>query len=408
MRDDQIVIVGGGHAAAALCAALSEAGQGHRVHLVSEEPELPYHRPPLSKNFLKNLDEPIAPHKAAAWYAEQGIQTHLNDPAALVDRDARKVMLRSGEALAYQHLILATGTRARTLDALPLSLTNVHVLRHAAHARNLRTRLSQMVTRGKQLTVLGGGFIGLEIAASARQLGLEVTVLEVAPRLLGRSVSAQLSEHVLAHHLSMGTKVQIGVRIDGYEVLEDQLRSMQVNDNRVVIDELILGIGAIPETRLANECGLTVDNGIVVDACMCTSDPAVLAMGDCAAFPMRDGERIRLESVQNANDQARTAAAKILGREEPYVSTPWFWSEQGPMRLQMAGILPPSFETVRRSGATANNFTLFHMVGDKLLCAESVNAPMDHMMSRKLIEGRLTLNSAALADHAIPLKSLLA
>jgi 3-phenylpropionate/trans-cinnamate dioxygenase ferredoxin reductase subunit len=264
-----------------------------------------------------------------------------------------------------------------------------------------------MMATGRQLTVLGGGFIGLEIAASARQLGLEVTVLEVGARLLGRSVSAQLAEHVLAHHLSMGTRLQIGVNIEGYEVRENHLHSMQVNDNCMVVEELILGIGAVPETRLASQCGLTVDNGIVVDACMRTSDPAVLAIGDCAAFPTTDGARIRLESVQNANDQARTAAAKILGREEPYVSTPWFWSEQGPMRLQMAGILPTSFETVRRCGTTGSSFTLFHMVDDQLFCAESVNAPMDHMLSRRLIEGRLSLNSATLADHSIPLKSLI-
>jgi 3-phenylpropionate/trans-cinnamate dioxygenase ferredoxin reductase subunit len=408
MSTDQIVIVGGGHAAAALCAALSEAGQTHRVHLVCEEPELPYHRPPLSKSFLKKFDETIAPHKSAAWYTEQGILTHLSDPAVLIDREARKVLLRSGVALSYQHLVLATGTRARTLDALPPSLTNVHVLRNAAHAGSLRTRLSEMVASSRHLTVLGGGFIGLEIAASARQLGLEVTVLEVAPRLLGRSVSAQLAEHVLAHHLSMGTMMQIGAHIEGYEVLGDQLRSMRVNGNQIIIDEMILGIGAIPETRLASDCGLSVDNGIVVDACMRTSDPAVLAIGDCVAFPAVDGARIRLESVQNANDQARTAAITLLGREEPYLTIPWFWSEQGPMRLQMAGLLPPSFETVRRPGANASSFTLFHMVSDKLLCAESVNAPVDHMMSRKLIETRVTLNSATLADHSIPLKSLLA
>lgn len=407
MSTDPIVIVGGGHAAAALCAALSEAGQGHRVHLVSEEQELPYHRPPLSKNFLKKLDETIALHKAAAWYAEQGIQTHLSNAVVRIDRESQKAVLHSGLALSYQHLVLATGTRARTLDALPPFLTNVHVLRNAEHARSLRIRLSEMLAAGRHLTVLGGGFIGLEVAASVRQLGLGVTVLEVAPRLLGRSVSVQLAEHVLAHHLSMGTKMQIGAHIEGYEVLENQLRSIQVNSDRMVIDELILGIGAIPETRLASDCGLTVDNGIVVDACMRTSDPAVLAIGDCVTFSRADGARVRLESVQNANDQARTAAATLLGREEPYVSIPWFWSEQGAMRLQMAGHLPPSFETVRRSGANASSFTLFHMVGDKLLCAESANAPLDQMMSRKLIEARVTLNPANLADHLIPLKSFL-
>lgn len=406
MSTDLIVIVGGGHAAAALCAALSEAGQTHRVHLVCEEPELPYHRPPLSKNFLKKLDEAITPHKASTWYVEQGIQIHLCDPAVFIDRKARIVMLGSGVALAYQHLVIATGTRARTLDALPPSLSNVHLLRNAAHARSLRARLSEMVSDGRGLTVLGGGFIGLEIAASARQLGLEVTVLEVAPRLLGRSVSAKMAEHVLEHHISMGTTIQIGVQIDGYELLENQLRSMQVNGNRMVVDEMLLGIGAFPETQLASDCGLSVDNGIVVDAYMRTSDPAILAIGDCVAFSTADGGRIRLESVQNANDQARTATATLLGQEKPDVSVPWFWSEQGPMRLQMAGLLPPSFETVRRSGANASCFTLFHMVGDKLLCAESVNAPLDHMMSRKLIEKRMPINPSTLADPSIPLKSL--
>jgi 3-phenylpropionate/trans-cinnamate dioxygenase ferredoxin reductase subunit len=330
----------------------------------------------------------------------------LNDPAVFIDREAQNVMLRSGVALAYQHLVIATGTRARTLHALPLSLSNVHLLRNAAHARSLRTRLSEMVSAGRGLTVLGGGFIGLEIAASARQLGLEVTVLEVAPRLLGRSVSAQMAEHVLEHHIGMGTTIQIGVQIEGYELIENQLRSMQVNGDRMAVDEMLLGIGAFPETQLASECGLSVDNGIVVDAYMRTSDPAILAIGDCVAFSTADGGRIRLESVQNANDQARTATATLLGQEEPYVSVPWFWSEQGPMRLQMAGLFPPSFETIRRSGANASSFSLFHLVGDKLLCAESVNAPLDHMMSRKLIEKRMPLNPSTLADPSIPLKSL--
>lgn len=408
MSTDQIVIAGGGHAAAALCVGLAEAGQGGRVHLVSAENELPYQRPPLSKSFLKNADETFAPHKAAAWYAEQGIQVHLSDPVDSIDRKVRQVLLRSGTVLAYQHLVLATGTRARTLDALPPGLSNVHVLRDAEHARSLRTRLGETVAAGRRFTVLGGGFIGLELAASARQLGLEVTVLEVTPRLLGRSVSASLSEHVLAHHRSMGTEVQIGVRIEGFELQEDRLLSMQVNGNRVAVDELVLGIGAVPETRLAADCGLAVDNGIVVDACMRTSDPAVLAIGDCAAFPTTGGARIRLESVQNANDQARTAAATLLGRDEPYRSLPWFWSEQGPMRLQMAGLLPTSQETIRRAGASASSFTLFHLHEGRLLCAESVNAPLDHMMSRKLIEAGGLVNAASLADPSVPLKSLLA
>lgn len=407
MNTDQIVIVGGGHAAAALCACLAEAGQARRVHLVSAESELPYQRPPLSKSFLKKADETIAPHKAAAWYAEQGIQVHLSDPVVSIDRKALRVLLRSGTQLDYQYLVLATGTRARTLDALPPGLSNVHLLRDAENARILRTRLAEMIDRGQRLTVLGGGFIGLELAASARQLGLDVTVLEVAPRLLGRSVSASLGEHVLAHHRGMGTEVQIGVCVEDFELHDARLVSMQVNGNRVAVDALVLGIGAVPETRLAADCGLAVDSGIVVDACMRTSDMAILAIGDCAAFPTTDGTRIRLESVQNANDQARTATATLLGREEPYKSLPWFWSEQGPMRLQMAGLLPTSSATIQRAGANASSFTIFHVVNGRLLCAESVNAPLDHMISRKLIEAGVGMNAASLADPSIPLKSLL-
>lgn len=247
MSADQIVIVGGGHAAAALCAALADAGQGGRVHLVSAENELPYQRPPLSKSFLKRAEEVLAQHKAAEWYAEQGIQIHLGDPVVQIERDARRVLLRSGATLAYQNLVLATGTRARTLDALAPDLRNVHVLRDATNARSLRARLGEMISEGRRLTVLGGGFIGLELAASARQIGLEVNVLEVAPRLLGRSVSALLAEHVLAHHRGMGTAVQIGVNIEGFELHGDRLVSMQVNGDRVAVDELVLGIGLCPK-----------------------------------------------------------------------------------------------------------------------------------------------------------------
>jgi 3-phenylpropionate/trans-cinnamate dioxygenase ferredoxin reductase subunit len=407
MSAGPIVIVGGGHAAAALCAALAEAGQGARVHLASAEAELPYQRPPLSKSFLKKADETIAPHKAASWYAEQGIQTHLGDPVVAVDREAQRVSLRSGTSLNYEKLVLATGTRARTLEALAPDLVNVHVLRDAAHARRLRTRLGEMVAAGQSLTVLGGGFIGLELAASARQLGLAVTVLEVAPRLLGRSVSEALAGHVLAHHEGMGTLVKTGAVIECFEFQDGRLVAMQVDGHRMSVDDLVLGIGAVPDTGLASACGLGVANGVLVDACLRTSDASVLAIGDCAAFPTANGDRIRLESVQNANDQARTAAATLQGREEPYRALPWFWSEQGALRLQMAGLLPPAAQTVKRPGASPGSFTLFHLQDGQLLCAESANAPMDHIMSRKLMEAGVAVSAEALGDPSVPLKSWL-
>ena len=397
---EAIVIIGGGHAGAQLCASLVEAGQGGCVHLVCEEAVLPYQRPPLSKAFLKKADEALQAHRAEAWYAEAGITLHRADPAVAIDRAAKRVRLHSGIELGYGQLVLATGTRARRLADLPAGLSNVVMLRSAEDAYALRGHLPVM----KRLTVLGGGFIGLEIAATARGLGIEVEVLEGMPRLLARSVSPELAAHVQAHHAAAGTRLRLGVRVDGFEVDGDQLASLQVDGIRQPVEWLVLGIGAVPEDTLAREAGLAVDNGIVVDAHLRTSDPLILAVGDCANFPEHgSGRRLRLESVQNAGDQARTAVATLLGREEPYRALPWFWSEQGLLRLQMAGLMPADGVRHRRPGANQNSFSIFHYAGERLACVESVNAPMDHMMSRKLLE---TGRSPAPADVCDPAKAL--
>jgi 3-phenylpropionate/trans-cinnamate dioxygenase ferredoxin reductase subunit len=401
---DPIVIVGGGHAAAALCAALAEAGQGARVTLVSAESELPYQRPPLSKAYLKSPEATAQAHRPAAWYEASGIRVRLGDAAVQLDRGAKTLRLASGTVLPYARLVLATGTRARRLPLLPAELDNVAVLRSAADALALRTRLGS----ARALTVIGGGFIGLEVAATARALGLEVEVIEAAPRLLMRSVSAELSQHVLEQHRASGIRVRLGATLGGAETEGGRLVALTVDGERHAVDLALLGIGAEPETALAEAAGLAVDNGILVDAQLHTADPAILAIGDCARFPHAgSGQALRLESVQNANDQARTAAASLLGAPAAYAAVPWFWSEQGAMRLQMVGLLSPDATTVRRPGAHAASFTLFHFVGDRLVCAESVNAPMDHLMARKLIEGDRHPAPAQLADPAVALKSLL-
>jgi 3-phenylpropionate/trans-cinnamate dioxygenase ferredoxin reductase subunit len=404
MNHGPIVIVGGGHAGAQLCGALGPEGQGARVHLVCAEPELPYQRPPLSKSFLKNAQEALQPHRAEDWYAQAGITLHRADAAVAIDRERHRVRLQSGRELPFESLVLATGSRARTLPALPAGLANVLTLRSAADAAVLRARLAE----SPRLTVLGGGFIGLEIAATARVLGLEVEVLESAPRLLSRSLSAELAAHVLEVHTGSGMRLRLGVPVDGFELEGDRLVALQVDGVREPVDLLVMGIGALPETTLAQQAGLAVDNGIVVDAHLRTSDPAILAIGDCSNFPAAsDGRRLRLESVQNAGDQARTAAATLLGRAEPYRALPWFWSEQGPLRLQMAGLMPPGGTRHRRSGASAGSFSVLHYEGDRLVCVESVNAPMDHMMARKLLEAGKHPTPAQACDPATPLKSLL-
>ncbi len=407
-----IVIIGGGHAGAQLCGALVEAGLGPEVHLVCAEPLLPYHRPPLSKAFLKSESEGPQAHRGDAWYANAGITLHLDDPALAIDRAARTVRLRSGTTLAYGQLVLATGARARRLAALPPGLANVAELRHLADATALRARLGQ----AKALTVLGGGFIGLEVAATARALGLAVQVIEAQPRLLSRSVSAELAAHILATHQAAGIEFHLNARLVALDHDGQRLQAIEVDGRRWPVDLLLLGIGAEPDHGLAADAGLALDNGIVVDAAMRTSDPAILAIGDVAQFPAApawapEGSRLRLESVQNANDQARTAAATLQGQAATYAALPWFWSEQGAMRLQMAGLMPAAAEAGvarhRRPGATPASFSILHYRGERLVCVESVNAPMDHMTSRKLMEGGRHPAPAVACDPVVALKSLL-
>ena len=398
---EPIVIVGGGHAGAALCGARAAAGLGAHTHLVCAEHELPYQRPPLSKAFLKDPAEAVQLHRNEAWYAEAGITLHRADPATAIDRAARTLTLRSGAALPYAWLVLATGAAARTLPALPASLANVAVLRNAADA----VRLRSLLHAARRVTVLGGGFIGLEIAATAALMGKSVTVLEAAPRLLQRSVSPELAEHVLNGHRAVGTDVRLGVRVDDFVVEGDRLVALSVDGRRELVDLLVLGIGAAPETRLAQAAGLRCENGVEVDAWLRTSDPAILAIGDCASFPEHGtARRLRLESVQNANDQARKALTTMQGHPEPYRAVPWFWSEQGSMRLQMAGLLPPDGQRVRRPGPTPASFSLLHYAGGRLACVESVNAPLDHMAARKLLEAGRSPAPQIAADPAVPLK----
>ena len=300
--------------------------------------------------------------------------------------------------------MLATGARARTLPGLAAGLVNVATLRSAADAAALRTRLAGV----DSVTVLGGGFIGLEVAATARGLGKQVTVLEGLPRLLARSLSAETAAHVLAAHRATGIDMRLAVSVDGFETEGDRLVALHVDGVRTPVELLVLGIGATPDTALAQAAGLAVDNGIVVDAHLRTSDPAILAIGDCANFPQHGGDRrLRLESVQNATDQARTAAATLLGRDEPYKALPWFWSDQGALRLQMTGLVPADGTRHRRPGANEGSFSILHYAGDRFVCIESVNAPMDHVMGRKLLEAGKHPAPDVACNPATPLKSLL-
>ena len=404
MHSQSIVIVGGGHAGAQLCAALVALGQGACVHLVCEEDEVPYQRPPLSKSFIKSPDEALQTLRSAQWYSSAGITVHRADPAVAIDRTNQVLQLRSGALLEYAHLVLATGVRARRLLHLPEGLGNVAVLRTAADALSVRALLDGPGS----FTVVGGGFIGLEVAATACALGKRVQVFESAPRLLMRSVSPELAQHVLQVHRNNGMDVRVGVAVGGFECVWGQLAALEVDGERHPVDALLLGIGAVPEHGLASDAGLVCENGIVVDEYMRTSDPAILAIGDCVCFPEpTTGKRLRLESVQNANDQARTAAATLTGQPQAHGAAPWFWSEQGGMRLQIAGLMPPDSVRHLRHGTVAGSFSVLHYAQAGLTCVESVNAPGDHIAARKLLEGRNSPEPALACDPARPLKSFL-
>ena len=263
---EQIVVIGGGHAAAQLCAGLVEAGIGPRVHLVCEEPLLPYQRPPLSKTFLKNSQEATQVHKAENWYQQAGITVHLGDPAVRIDRENRRVHLRSGAELAWTRLVLATGTRARAMPGWPAGLANVMPLRIAEHATRLRAQLAD----APSVTVIGGGFIGLEVAATAAALGKSVTVIESAPRLMGRAVSPMLSEFVLGVHRANGMDIRLASRIDEarFDTGPDRLAALSVDGRPVAVDLVVMGIGAVPETTLAEAAGLECADGVLVDSAM--------------------------------------------------------------------------------------------------------------------------------------------
>jgi 3-phenylpropionate/trans-cinnamate dioxygenase ferredoxin reductase subunit len=405
VQGEAIVIVGGGHSAAALCSGLAAAGRGAQVHLVCEEAELPYQRPPLSKSFLKAAQEALQPLRSEAWYAEAGITVHRADPGVAIDRQRRILRLRSMRELAYAQLVLATGAWARSVAqgaANIAGLDNVALLRGAADAARLRGQLQE----AQHVTVLGGGFIGLEVAATARALGRRVTVLESASRLLQRSVSAELALHVLQTHRESGIDLRLGVAAGEFVIEGGRLVSLTVEGKSEAVDLLVCAIGAAPEQALALAAGLECDNGVVVDACQRSSDPGILAIGDCANFPWHgSGRRMRLESVQNANDQARTALATLLGRDEPYRALPWFWSEQGAMRLQMAGLMPANGVRHLRAGPSRASFSILHYAGEQLQCVESVNAPLDHMAARKLLEAAASPAPALACDPAVPLKA---
>lgn len=400
----KIVVVGGGHAAAQFCASVLESKEQVQMALLTEEGYLPYQRPPLSKTFIKDESPQPAWLRPASFYADNKIDIHVNSRVTAIDRDAKTVTVNSGDTFSYDMLVLATGMRARTLDLFDTQrYSNVLTLRNMKDA----TRLRELMGDAKNVLVIGGGFIGLEVAASSKALGKNVSVLEAAPRLLSRSVSTQVSDYLLQKHRNEGVEIRLGAVVDRVDEQDGKMTAAWVGETRFDADVVIVGIGAVPNTALAQEVGLLCDNGILVDEFMQTSDPSVYAIGDCTNFPYAALNcRLRLESVQNANDQARCAARSIFGDPKPYTALPWFWSEQGSVRIQIAGVPDDAHKRYVRGNPVDDKYSVLYFDGNVLMCVESVNMPSDHMAARKLISSATPIDPEQAVNQQEPLKSL--
>lgn len=399
---EHIVIVGGGHAAAQLCSSLTEEGWSGQVTLVSEEEVLPYHRPPLSKTFIKSSESDPQLLRPEQFYTDSNVRLLLGSRADRIDRDRRQLVLQAGDVLNYDKLVLATGMKVRRLPRIPSDIANVHYLRTLRDAEALRHALSS----ARNVKIVGAGFIGLEIAATARQMGKDVSVFEVGPRVLGRAVSRELSSYIEQSLKDSGVSLTLNALLEDFQWNGNQLVAMRANGKEHTVDLLIVGIGAEPEATLAETAGLDCDDGILVNAFMETSDPNIYAIGDCVRFPSaRQNTNIRLESVQNANDQARTLSAVLCRQPVPYSAIPWFWSEQGSLRIQIAGLTVPGATIKKRSGTKPESFSFMHFVRQRLVCVESVNAPADHIAARKLLEKDVHPSTEVLIDASVALRS---
>jgi 3-phenylpropionate/trans-cinnamate dioxygenase ferredoxin reductase subunit len=406
MTQGTVVIVGAGHAGFQVAASLRQHGYGERICLINDEAHLPYQRPPLSKAYLKGEGRPdslmFRPDK---FYRDQNIEL-IGDRAAFVDRAAGRLLLASGAFLDYGHLVLATGARNRLLDLPNANLADVRYLRTLDESEALRQR----VGTARHVAVIGAGFIGLEFAATARAKGLEVDVIELGTRVMARAVTAEISEYFQARHTAAGIRIHLGVQATSIESDGAAVAGVSLsNGHHLQADLVVVGVGVLPNVELAAEAGLPFAAGIIVNEQLLTADPNISAIGDCALFASpRFGGSLRLESVQNASDQARCVAARLTGDARTYDGLPWFWSDQGDDKLQIAGLTTGYDRVVERGDRQARSFSAFCYKAGRLVGIESVNRAADHVFGRKILGLNRSIEPEQAADLSFDLKAALA
>jgi 3-phenylpropionate/trans-cinnamate dioxygenase ferredoxin reductase subunit len=398
---ERIVIVGAGQAGAQAVASLRAEGFAGALTMIGDEPFAPYQRPPLSKAYLMGaMERERLFLKPAAFYEEAKCELILEASASAIDR-AAKTVLSDGRTIPYDKLLLTTGSRVRRMKVPGAELSGLFYVRGIADVDAMQPHFKP----GAKLAVVGGGYIGLEVAAVARKTGLDVTVFEALDRIMARAVSKPVSEFYERVHREAGVQFHLNTMVEAFEG-EGRLGALRAGGKSHAADIAVVGIGIVPNVELAQGAGLACNDGIVVDRHCSTSDPAIFAAGDCTQHHGRDGKSIRLECVQNAIDQAKHAALAMVGKPVPYSEVPWFWSDQYDLKLQIAGLPWPGDTLVQRGDPALRKFAVFHLRDGKVAAVEAVNAAPEYLVGRKLIGEGTPVSPERLADTAIPMKNI--
>jgi len=398
-----IVVIGAGQAAGQAAASLRQEGYEGEITIIGDEAQAPYQRPPLSKAYLSGevgLDRVLV--RPENFYADKGINLQTGVRVESINRADKTIATSTGSTLSYDKLLIATGSRPRILNIQGSDLKGLHYLRTVDDVDGIRTAMEA----AKNVCIVGGGYIGLEVAAVAKKAGHNVTVLEMEDRILQRVTTAEMSEFYHALHTGRGVDIRVNTMVSGFAGENGRVTSVLCGDESIPADLVIVGIGIIPNVELAEAAGLTCDNGIVVNDHCQTSDPDIYAAGDCTNHPnpILD-RRLRLESVPNAMEQARTACSNMLGGDKTYAAVPWFWSDQYELKLQMVGFSADGDQSVLRGDKASNEFAVFYLKDGNVVAVDAVNSPKEFMVAKQLY-GK-AVNEADLANPAFELKELL-
>ena len=402
----KVVIIGAGHGGVQVATSLREEGFEGKITLISDENELPYQKPPLSKGYLngkQNVENLL--FRNALYYADNHIDLVLDETITQINVSKKNVVAQSGSNYDYDYLVLATGAKNRALNTEGVVFSNIVYLRSLSDAKNIKTQLQ----KSEKIVVIGGGFIGLEVAAAAVELGKKVTVIEAQERLMNRVLPPVVSDVFLKKHKENGVDVMLNAKISKIQQnTEGVVTGIQLSDNQTIeTDLLVVGIGVLPNSELAEAAGLTCENGIVVNERLETSDPSIFAIGDCANYFNAYAQRkMRVESVQNAVDQAKVVAKNIVGMPTKFHAVPWFWTNQYDLKLQMAGIAIDFDTIILRGAVEACKFSAFYFKDNKFIGADSLNRAADHLAARKLLQAGISPTKEQVEDLDFKLGNL--